>query len=420
MAKVLVIGSGSREHALAQTFLRSPQVDEVFVAPGNDGMQEENLTRLPIGANDLDALVQAAQDQQVDLTFVGNEDPLILGIVDRFEAAGLKIFGPNAVAAQLEGSKTFAKEILTANQIPTAKAVTVTSQDEARSAIASFDWPMVFKLDGLALGKGVTIIEDQSSADEYLQSLYKKDPTAKLVIEEFLNGVEFSIFSLVGQDGQVVHAPMAQDHKRRYDHDRGPNTGGMGAYSPLSWLRPADAKQAVDELVTPMLAAMADRGTPFTGVLYTGVMLTAAGPKVIEFNVRFGDPEAQVVLPQLQSDFYQLILDLLAGKEPEVQWQEDDVYLGVVLAAPGYPQAPEKGGVVPTAADLSPLTVNYAGAKLAENGLVASGGRVATVVGHAKDTVSAQALVYDVLDKTHGDLVYRHDIGHWAVDLAKE
>ncbi|GAP03264.1 phosphoribosylamine--glycine ligase [Fructobacillus pseudoficulneus] len=420
MSKVLVIGSGAREHALAQTFLKSPQVDEVLVAPGNDGMQETGLTRLPIDANDIVSLVQAAKDQQVDLTFVGNEDPLILGVVDRFEEAGLKIFGPNAVAAQLEGSKTFAKEILTANEIPTAKAVTVNSRQEAKDAILEFDWPMVFKLDGLALGKGVTIIKDQSSADEYLQSLYQKDPTAKLVIEEFLNGVEFSIFSLVGKDGQVVHAPMAQDHKRRYDHDRGPNTGGMGAYSPLSWLRDSDAVQTVDELVDPMLAAMADRGTPFTGVLYTGVMLTAAGPKVIEFNVRFGDPEAQVVLPQLESDFYQMILDLLAGKRPEANWQTDDVYLGVVLAAPGYPQAPEKGGQVPSAADLSPLTVNYAGAKATDEGLVANGGRVATVIAHAQDTQAAQAAVYDVLDKTYGDLVYRHDIGHWAVDLGKE
>ncbi|GAO99484.1 phosphoribosylamine--glycine ligase [Fructobacillus ficulneus] len=420
MAKVLVIGSGAREHALAQTFLKSPQVDQVLVAPGNDGMTDTDLVRLPIAATDIPALLAAAADQGVDLTFVGNEDPLIDGIVDAFQAAGLTIFGPSAAAAQLEGSKTFAKEILTSHGIPTAQAVTVTSQAEAQAALANFDWPTVFKLDGLALGKGVTIIEDQSAADEYLQSLYHQNPSAKLVIEEYLNGVEFSIFSLVGHDGQVVHVPFAQDHKRRYDHDRGPNTGGMGAYSPLAWLQPAEGQRAIAELVDPLLAAMSDRGTPFVGVLYTGVMLTAAGPKVIEFNVRFGDPEAQVVLPQLESDFYQVLVDLLAGQHPVAKWQTDAVYLGVVLAAPGYPQAPEKGGQVPAAADLQPAWVNYAGVKATETGLIANGGRVATVVGTGRDTQTAQETLYKILNQHHGDLVYRHDIGHWAVDLTKE
>ncbi|WEV53931.1 phosphoribosylamine--glycine ligase [Leuconostocaceae bacterium ESL0723] len=419
MAKVLVVGSGAREHALAKAFLKSPQVDQVLVAPGNDGMQDAGLSRLPIKANDLQGLAQAAEEQGVDLTFVGNEDPLILGIVDEFEARGLKIFGPRAQQAQLEGSKTFAKEVLTANQIPTARAITVTSLVAAERALEKFDLPVVFKLDGLALGKGVTIIQDLDSAQRYLADLYQRDPEAKLVMEEFLSGVEFSIFSLVGKDGRVVHAPMAQDHKRRFDHDRGPNTGGMGAYSPLSWLPEKDAQQAISQLVEPLLAAMADRGLPFTGVLYTGVMLTDAGPKVIEFNVRFGDPEAQVVLPQLNSDFYQVIVDLLAGEQPQVDWQKGQVYLGVVLASPGYPEAPQPGAVVPSPADLPGLAVDYASVKAEDGHLVASGGRVATVIAHEADTLLAQEKVYQVLDQANLDLVYRHDIGHWAKDLAE-
>lgn len=411
MAKVLIVGSGAREHALAQTFLRSSIVSQVYVAPGNDGMTDDNLVRLDIQANATTALIETVKNNHIDLTFVGNEEPLTLGIVDCFQEAGLTIFGPNAVAAQLEGSKDFTKSLLHKYHIPTAHSVTVTSLTAAQSTLSKFGLPIVFKLDGLALGKGVTIINDAAQAEDYLSDVYTRDAAAKLVIEEYLDGVEFSIFSLVGENGVVTHAPIAQDHKRRFDGDKGPNTGGMGAYSPVRWLSDAVRDRAISELVMPTIAAMANEGTPFMGVLYTGVMLTQDGPKVIEFNVRFGDPEAQVVLPQLTSDFYQLIMDLLNGNQPVAEWQDSDVYVGVVLAAAGYPQAPIKGAKVPTSDEITPLIINFAGVKAG----VASGGRVATVVAHDMNTTLAQQKVYNKLDQLGTDLQYRHDIAYQAI-----
>lgn len=411
MAKVLIVGSGAREHALAQTFLRSSIVSQVYVAPGNDGMTDDNLVRLDIQANATTALIETVKNNHIDLTFVGNEEPLTLGIVDCFQEAGLTIFGPNAVAAQLEGSKDFTKSLLHKYHIPTANSATVTSLTAAQSTLSKFGLPIVFKLDGLALGKGVTIINDAAQAEDYLSDVYTRDAAAKLVIEEYLDGVEFSIFSLVGENGVVTHAPIAQDHKRRFDGDKGPNTGGMGAYSPVHWLSDAVRDRAISELVMPTIAAMANEGTPFMGVLYTGVMLTQDGPKVIEFNVRFGDPEAQVVLPQLTSDFYQLIMDLLNGNQPVAEWQDSDVYVGVVLAAAGYPQAPIKGAKVPIVDEITPLIINFAGVKAG----VASGGRVATVVAHDMDTTLAQQKVYNKLDQLDTYLQYRHDIAYQAI-----
>lgn len=416
MKKVLVIGSGAREHALAQAFLRSEQVEQVIVAPGNDGMTDTGLQRAEVAVTDLDGLRALAVNEAVDLTFVGNEEPLTLGVVDVFRAAGLKIFGPTKVAAQLEGSKSFTKRILDQYQIPTAQSRTVTGAEAAEAAVTEFGLPIVFKLDGLALGKGVTIITSAEDVTTYLTALYTRQPQAKLVIESYLAGVEFSIFSLVGQDGVVTHAPLAQDHKRRFDQDKGPNTGGMGAYSPVRWLSDEVRQQAIDTLVMPTIAAMAKEGTPFTGVLYTGVMLTADGPKVIEFNVRFGDPEAQVVLPQYTGDFYQLINDLLRGQVVVPEWQNDDVYVGVVLAAAGYPEAPEKGASVPSTSEIAPLAINYAGVKAGR----ASGGRVATVVAHAPNATAAQAAVYEKIDHLPTDLQYRHDIAYQAVQHEAE
>lgn len=416
MKKVLVIGSGAREHALAQAFLRSEQVEQVIVAPGNDGMTDPGLHRVAVPVTDIDGLRELAVTEAVDLTFVGNEEPLTLGVVDVFRQAGLQIFGPTQAAAQLEGSKSFTKRILAQYDIPTAQSRTVTNIADAKTVVAKFGLPIVFKLDGLALGKGVTIITAADQATSYLSDLYTREPQAKLVIETYLAGVEFSIFSLVGQDGVVTHAPLAQDHKRRFDQDKGPNTGGMGAYSPVRWLSSDVRQQAINTLVMPTIAAMAKEGTPFTGVLYTGVMLTADGPKVIEFNVRFGDPEAQVVLPQYTGDFYQLIADLLQGKTVTPEWQSDAVYVGVVLAAAGYPEAPMKGASVPTPSDVAPFVINYAGVK---SGL-ASGGRVATVVAQALDATTAQAAVYEKIDQLQSDLQYRHDIAYQAVQHETE
>jgi len=412
MKKVLIIGSGAREHALAQTFLRSEQVTTVLVAPGNDGMTDAGLECVTISATNLLGLRDLAISESVDLTFVGNEEPLTLGIVDLFEASKLPIFGPSMVAAQLEGSKSFTKNLLQKYAIPTAKSVTVETLEHATDVLQAFGLPIVFKLDGLALGKGVTILTNPIAANTYLTDLYTKDPATRLVIEEYLEGVEFSIFSLVGKNGMITHAPLAQDHKRRFDQNRGPNTGGMGAYSPVRWISDDIKNRAITELVEPTISALTKEGTPFAGVLYTGVMLTREGPKVIEFNVRFGDPEAQVVLPQYTGDFYELISQLMIGQTPTVQWQKNDVYIGVVLAAEGYPQAPVKGAVVPTVDAVTPLIINFAGVK---NG-VANGGRVATVVAHGISATLAQKNVYNKINLLDTSLEYRHDIAYQAVN----
>jgi len=412
MSKVLIVGSGAREHALAQTFLRSPQVDEVIVAPGNDGMAKSGITCQDIAVTELTALRDFARSQQIDLTFVGSEEPLTLGIVDVFEASGLAIFGPSKKAAQLEGSKSFTKNILKKYHIPTANAQTVTSRSAAQASLELFDFPVVFKLDGLALGKGVTIINNRNDGEIYLDELYQQQSDAKLVIEDYLDGVEFSVFTLVGRNGQMTHAPLAQDHKRRFDGDKGPNTGGMGAYSPVTWISDDIRRQTINMLVEPTVKAMLSEKIPFSGVLYTGVMLTTQGPKVIEFNVRFGDPEAQVVLPQYTGDFYDLIMQLLQGNQPTTKWQEEDIYLGVVLASPGYPEAPQNGLRVPEI----PYPVNYAGVSLQNGQLVTKGGRVLTVVHHQKTIAVAQKQLYEVLDKIDMALEFRHDIGYQAVE----
>ena len=415
MKKVLIIGSGAREHALAQAFLRSDQVTTVIVAPGNDGMTDAGLKRVTIPATNLLGLRDLAISESVDLTFVGNEEPLTLGIVDLFEAAELPIFGPSKVSAQLEGSKSFTKNLLQKYAIPTAKSVTVSTLDSAIDVLQEFGLPIVFKLDGLALGKGVTIITDLIAANAYLTELYAQNHTTKLVIEEYLEGVEFSIFSLVGKNGMITHAPLAQDHKRRFDQNKGPNTGGMGAYSPVRWLSDEVKNRAIKELVEPTINALKKEGTPFSGVLYTCVMLTPAGPKVIEFNVRFGDPEAQVVLPQYTGDFYELISQLMTGQQPTAHWQINDVYVGVVLAATGYPEAPVKGAIVPTVEAVTPLIINFAGVK---NGL-ANGGRVATIVGHDTTAILAQKQVYNKISILETNLEYRHDIAYQAVSHEK-
>ena len=415
MTSVLIIGSGAREFIFAKTFAQS--VDQVFVAPGNAGMREAGYET--VNLTDIPDLIAFAQSQKIDLTFVGSEALLTDGIVDAFQAAGLPIFGPTKSAAQLEGSKAFTKALLQKYDIPTADSVTVTNLNEAKQVLNTHAYPVVVKLDGLALGKGVSIYEHPETALAGTENIYEQDSQAPLVIEEFMQGPEFSIFSFVGKE-QVVHAPIAQDHKRLLDGDRGPNTGGMGAYSPVRWIGEDVIQTAITSLVEPVLAAMRAEGTPFEGILYTGVMLTEAGPKVIEYNVRFGDPEAQVVLPQLTSDLYTNIMELLAGKPTNMTWQDTDVYLGVTLAAPGYPVNPEKG--LPLPALPNDVQIDYAGVKQQTNQLVSNGGRVLTAVIHRPTMVTAQTDLYAALDQTHTDLVYRHDIGHQAVvaELAEE
>ncbi|EJO06224.1 phosphoribosylamine--glycine ligase [Oenococcus oeni] len=416
MAKVLIIGAGAREHILAKTFFKSPQVDQVFVTPGNEGMIEERIKIVPINIDDLKGMVDFAKKENIDLTFVGSEEPLVLGIVDEFKKAGLKIFGPNKTAAQLEGSKSFAKSILKEANVPTAAFSIVRSLSEARRALVKHDFPVVFKLDGLAAGKGVSVISSCKQAEDYIVNLYKNNSNTKLLIEEFMQGPEFSLFSLVGKNNTVVHTPIAQDHKRRFDGDKGPNTGGIGAYSPVAQISFAIIEKVIKSIVEPVLKVMQDKGNPFTGVLYTGLMLTKSGPKVIEFNVRFGDPEAQVVLPQLKGDFYQMIIDLMDGRKPLIEWQKKEIYLAVVIAAPGYPDNVDKGFSVPLLDDLpSDLQIDYAAVKKDGHNLISSGGRVADCRS-CKKIQLAQKDVYSYLDRSNLQLAYRHDI---ANQLAK-
>ncbi|MCT4395532.1 phosphoribosylamine--glycine ligase [Periweissella beninensis] len=414
MAQVLVIGNGAREHALAQQLLASTQVTQVFVAPGNPGMTETGITVVPIAVTDIASLVTFAQQKAIDLTVVGMEDALMAGVVDAFNTAKLKIFGPNKAAAILEGSKSFTKELLSNAAIPTAQYQVVTDLATAQAYIATQTFPLVFKLDGLAFGKGVTIIKSQQVAQTYLTKLYQNNPTAKLVIEEYLTGEEFSLFTLVGEK-QLITLPLAQDHKRLLDNDLGPNTGGMGAYSPLPQFDDIIKQVAIDEIVKPTLAAMQALGRPFTGVLYTGVMQTSTGPKVIEFNVRFGDPEAQVLLPQLEGDLYELLNKLVTGEPVVAKWQTDKYYLGVVLAAQGYPQNSVSGDLLPKLSNSGLTQVNYASVTKTDAGFVTAGGRVATLVTAANTITAAQEQIYQILAASQTQLQYRHDIGNKAL-----
>lgn len=414
MKQILVIGNGAREHAFAQKLSASHHVGQVFVAPGNPGMQATGITTVDIAVDDIAALVAFAQDYQIDLTLVGMENALVAGIVDAFNVAKLPIFGPTKAAAMLEGSKSFTKNLLHKYKIPTAKYKIVTDLVTAQAYVRQQNFPLVLKLDGLAFGKGVTICQDLTTAEKFLLDVYTHQADAPIVVEEFLVGEEFSVFTLVGKN-QIITTPIAQDHKRLLDGDKGPNTGGMGAYSPVPQIKPGIIKQTVETLVAPTLAAMISEGIPFTGILYTGVILTSDGPKVIEYNVRFGDPEAQVVIPQLTTDFYELLHGLVVGQPVTPCWQQDEIYLGVVLAAPGYPNQPESGHLVPMNVP-DPLMVNYAGVKMVADQLETAGGRVATIVGHAKNVLETQKLVYNYLDKLNISLQYRHDIGAKAIE----
>ncbi|MCM0598173.1 phosphoribosylamine--glycine ligase [Periweissella fabalis] len=413
MARVLVIGNGAREHIFAQQLINSPMVEHVFVAPGNPGMLTDNITTIDIAVDAISDLVLFAQKNQIDLTLVGMENSLVAGVVDAFNHAGLKIFGPTRAAAMLEGSKAFTKNLLAKYQIPTAKYAIFTDYQTAKAYVNQQTFPLVLKLDGLAFGKGVTICQDLTTAERFLKNAYAIKKDVQIVIEEFLVGEEFSIFTFVGKN-QIITTPIAQDHKRLLDGDKGPNTGGMGAYSPVPHINSMVVETAIETLVKPTIAAMIAEGTPFRGILYTGVILTDSGPKVIEYNVRFGDPEAQVVLPQLKSDFYQLLENLVAGVPVDIRWQTEDIYLGVVLAAPGYPVKPESGHLVPMTVP-KPLNIDFASVKMLNGELQTAGGRVATIVGHAKSVFETQQVVYNYLDKLDISLQYRHDIGAKAL-----
>ncbi|MDD6373801.1 MAG: phosphoribosylamine--glycine ligase [Bifidobacteriaceae bacterium] len=415
--KVLVIGSGAREHAIAHTLLKGDSVDQVFVAPGNPGMASDGITIVQLSQHNQAALIEFAQSNGIDYAFIGPEAPLIDGIVDAFEQAGIKTFGPSKQAAQIEGSKTFAKELMLRHGIPTARYQSFTNLEDAKAYVTEEGAPIVVKADGLAAGKGVTVCMDLDTAYKALEEIFVDhrfgSAGSSVVIEEFLEGQEFSLMSFV-RGNEFWPMPISQDHKRAYDDDKGPNTGGMGAYSPVPQIPAEMVQQALDTIVKPVTQAMVDEGYPFTGVLYAGLIATKDGPKVIEFNARFGDPETEVVLPKLTSDLGAAIKAILDGGQPTFTWDEHRTTLGVILASNGYPLKPQTGVAVPEF-DLSAdpdAHVYYAGVKNTDDGLVSDGGRVLLVETTGDGIADTQRKVYAIVDNadTTG-YFYRHDIG---------
>ncbi len=423
--KVLVIGSGGREHALAWKLKQSPRVSEVIVAPGNAGTaREKGLRNANVAVTDLDGLFKLAKDEKVELTVVGPEVPLVAGVVDKFRAAGMRCFGPRAVAAQLEGSKAFAKDFLLRHNIPTARYAVFTELTPALAYVRQHGAPIVIKADGLAAGKGVVVALTLADAEQALHDMLGAhqfgDASARVVIEEFLDGEEASY--IVMSDGQ--HAlPMAssQDHKRRDEGDLGPNTGGMGAYSPAPVVTPEVEKRILKDVIEPTLRGMAMEGAPFIGFLYAGLMIDKSGaPKVIEFNVRFGDPETQPIMLRLKSDLVDLIEAALDGElhHTHAQW-DPRPSLGVVMAAGGYPGKVRSGDVITGLdSDFGPdAKVFHAGTQLdAQGNVVTAGGRVLTVCALGKDIAVARENAYAAVSKIHYEGAFcRRDIAHRAL-----
>lgn len=417
--KLLVVGSGGREHAIAKKLLGSEEVETVFVAPGNDGMGLDGLELVDIGISEHSKLIDFAKANDIAWTFIGPDDALAAGIVDDFHQAGLKAFGPTRLAAELEWSKDFAKSIMTKYKVPTAAYGTFADFDEAKAYIEAQGAPIVVKADGLALGKGVVVAETVEQAVEAVREMLLDnkfgDSGARVVIEEFLAGEEFSLFAFVNGDKFYI-MPTAQDHKRAYDGDEGPNTGGMGAYAPVPHLSQSVVDASVETIVKPVLEGMIAEGRPYLGILYAGLILTEDGPKVIEFNARFGDPETQIILPRLTSDLAQNITDILAGREPDITWLDAGVTLGVVVASEGYPLAYEKGVKLPPKTEGEIITY-YAGAKFDPNmNLRSNGGRVYMLVTTADSVKAAQDNIYkELAEQETTGLFYRHDIGSKAI-----
>ncbi|NMH67435.1 phosphoribosylamine--glycine ligase [Bacillus sp. RO3] len=419
--KVLVIGRGGREHAICKKLAESGSVSEVFCAPGNAGIAHV-ATNLPYSESDVSELIAFAKAEEIAYTFVGPENPLLDGIVNRFQEEGLSIFGPTKEAAIIEGSKSFSKDLMKKYSIPTAKYEVFTSVDRAIEYVKEVGAPIVVKADGLAAGKGVVVAETEEEAISALEDMLLAEKfgyaSSKVVVEECLFGEEFSLMAFV--DGESVY-PMviAQDHKRAFDGDQGPNTGGMGAYSPVPHISDQVVQEAVSTVLHPTAQAMVKENRSFTGILYAGLMLTSEGPKVIEFNARFGDPETQVVLPRLTSDFGLVVKDIIEGKSVELEWSQDAV-VGVVLAAEGYPGEYTKGIYLP---DLDhpideEILLYHAGTELNHEGtLISNGGRVLLAAASAASVETAQANVYKALGKVDWEgLFYRRDIGRKAIE----
>lgn len=410
--KILVIGKGGREHALAYACHKSKLCDELYMAPGNPGMAKIG-TCVDVSDSDIEGLVSFAKEKQIDLSIVGPEATLSLGVVDAFQKAGLKIFGPTKAAAQVESSKDFAKNIMAKYGIPTAAYQTFDDLEKATAYVKGKGAPIVIKEDGLKAGKGVTVAQELSEALEALEAAFCQEGN-KVVIEECLVGFEFSLICLVHNE-QVIPLEIAQDHKPVFDGDKGPNTGGMGSYSPVKKITPEIVENAMETIMKPMAKAMVQEGVSFTGFLYGGLMLTQDGVKVIEFNARFGDPEAEVVLPRLESDFVQAILDVMENKPVHLTWSSK-VSHGVVLASTNYPASSTKGAMIQNTDDLDAL-VFHMGTKMEKDQLVTDGGRVLMVVTLEDTLEEAYAHTYKEVEKIEcTDLFYRHDIGKKDMD----
>jgi phosphoribosylamine--glycine ligase len=429
LVKVLIIGGGGREHALAWKAAQSPQVDKVFVAPGNAGTAgEPELENVAIGVEDIDGLLTFARDTGIDLTIVGPEAPLVLGVVDRFQAEGLRIFGPSRTAAELEGSKAFTKDFLARHHIPTAAYGNFTDLDTAIAYIREQGAPIVVKADGLAAGKGVILAQTEQEAVDACRDMLAGNAFGeaghRVVIEEFLQGEEASFIVMV--DGEhVLPLATSQDHKARDDGDTGPNTGGMGAYSPAPVVDADMHARIMEQVIQPTVKGMAADGKPYTGFLYAGVMIDAQGvPKVLEYNVRFGDPETQPIMLRLRSDLVALCEAALDRRLHQVAAEWDSrASLGVVMAAGGYPGSYPRGDVISGLDRVQGegVKVFHAGTALdGEGRVVTSGGRVLCVCALGEDVAVAQRRAYEAVDKIAWDKAYfRRDIGHRAIARLK-
>ena len=419
MVRILVIGRGGREHALARKFAESKRVSKVFVAPGNPGMADVAET-VNILETEHDQLIHFAKENEIGLTFIGPEAPLMNGLADDFMKQGLPVFGPTKAAAIIEGSKSFTKDLMDKYSIPTAEFKIVTDFEEASHYVKKKGAPIVIKADGLAAGKGVVVaMTVEEAIDALREMLIAKrfgDASGRVVIEEFLTGEEFSFMAFVNGE-KVYPMEIAQDHKRAFDGDKGPNTGGMGAYSPVPHISPDTVKKALTDILIPTASAMVQEGRSFTGVLYAGVIATTEGPKVIEFNARFGDPETQVLLPRLKSDLLDVVEAVMNAIDMELVWSEESA-VGVVLAANGYPGDYEKGSVIKGLKYVDIDThVYHAGTEINNQGdYTTNGGRVLLLAALDKTLELAQKKAYRELEGIEcKGLYYRHDIGDKAI-----
>ena len=413
--KVLVIGGGGREHAIVDALARSAQVEKIFCAPGNAGIARQ-AECVAIRETEVERLRDFAAAEGIGLTVVGPEVALAAGVVDCFKAAGLRIFGPTKAAARIESSKEFAKGLMAKYDIPTAGFRAFTEYEAAREYVAGRPFPAVLKYDGLAAGKGVVIAQTMEEADAALKEMLLDDKfgEGKVVVEDYLEGPEFSFMCFVSGH-RVWPMVLAQDHKRAWDGDKGPNTGGMGAYSPLPFITAEDERYALERILQPVADAMVAEGCPFEGVLYGGLMKTAQGIKVIEFNARFGDPETEVVLPRLKSDIVDIFCAVAEDRDTRLEWH-DFAALGIVLASKGYPGSYEKGHEI-TGLENVEGTVYHMGTKADGDRIVTAGGRVLFVVGRGATLAEArETALRDVARIGCDNLFHRTDIGHWAFD----